>query len=182
MPWHPAPRAAWKAAEVSEVGHWACDDISVLLGIHPMTHLASIEVQARYWLSHTWPRSTHFRGIQIGPTTTTADKQCKQGHDEEPVDYLEERLIFQAVKTLVTISILLLKIYDTCGWTLEDMDTLSQSGCTVRDESIWRVKKQLLVILSPRDSEHMHFWKRWSISDTYESDSAWPLTMVQSEA
>lgn len=92
------------------------------------------------------------------------------------------KFIFQAVKTLVTISTLLLKIYDTCGWTLEDMDTLSQSGCTVRHESIWRVKKKLLVMLSPRDSEHMHFWKRWSISDTYESDSAWPLTMVQSEA
>lgn len=29
------------------VGHWVCDDISVLLGIHPMTRLASTSQRSR---------------------------------------------------------------------------------------------------------------------------------------
>lgn len=80
----------------------------------------------------TFPHLTKVYSFQGHPnTTTTADKQCKEGHDEKPVDYLEEGFIFQAVKTLETTFILLLKIYDTYGQTLEDTDALSHSGCTV---------------------------------------------------
>lgn len=87
-----------------------------------------------------FPYLTEVYSFQGHPNRTCCHlswKWSKEGHDEGPVDCLEERLVSQAVKILVTPFILLLKICDTCGWTLEDRGALSQSGCTTCVENLW---------------------------------------------